>query len=94
MSTQKKRGKWSEDSMKMAVEKVMCGEMGIREAAHHFEVPKSTLSDRMKTLKGDLQVDISPQLGLFKKTFPDELESHLIDYLKDLDNKMIPMNKD
>lgn len=93
MATQKKRGKWSEDSMKIAIEKVMCGEMGIREAAYHFEVPKSTLSDRIKTLKGGLEVDMSPQLGYFKKTFPDELELHLIDYLIDLDNKMMPINK-
>lgn len=94
MAEQKKRGRWSEDSMKHAIEYIMNEKMGIREAASHFQVPKSTLSDKIKILKGGLTVDMHPQLGRFKRTFSIELESHLIDHLKDLDNKMMPMNKD
>lgn len=93
MGNKKKKGNWSEDAMKMAVEQVMSNKIGIREASFHFEVPKSTLSDRIKLLKDGRAVDLRPQLGRFKPTFSDELESHLVDHLKDLDNRMMPLNK-
>lgn len=93
MEKEKKRGLWSEDTMKSAIEHVLANKMGIREASIRFSVPKSTLCDRIKVLKVGGDVDMKPQIGHFKHTFSEELESKLVEHLIDLDNKMMPMNK-
>lgn len=93
MEKEKKRGLWSEDTMKSAIEHVLANKMGIREASIQFSVPKSTLCDRIKVLKVGGDVDMKPQIGHFKHTFSEELESKLVEHLIDLDNKMMPMNK-
>ena len=87
------KGKWGEEQMKMAVDNVLSGKLSIREAAGHFSVPKSTLADRVKDLKGGKSVTMTATMGRFKKTLSDDIEIELVNHLKDLDNRLLPVTK-
>lgn len=89
----KQKGKWDETSMKKAVDHVLSGKYSIREAAFHFSVPKSSLGDRVTTLRKGNAVKMTPTLGRFENTFNVDLENELVGHLKDLDNRFLPVNK-
>lgn len=82
----KQKGKWDETSMKKAVDHVLSGKYSIREAAFHFSVPKSSLGDRVTTLRKGNAVKMTPTLGRFENTFNVDLENELVGHLKDLNN--------
>jgi hypothetical protein len=67
-NAKKKRGQWTEDHMKLAIDKVRSKEMSAREAADTFLVPRSSLGDRLTKLKEGLV--------WFRRTFTDELEEN------------------
>lgn len=46
------RGGWDPESMKNAIEAVMCREMGYKKAADSFQVPQTTLERRVKLARG------------------------------------------
>lgn len=52
------RGKWEEGDMIFAVNNVRDKKMTIREASDRFSVPKSTLADRLKTLKDGKEIPL------------------------------------
>ncbi|KAJ4430391.1 hypothetical protein ANN_22607 [Periplaneta americana] len=47
------KGKWHPDSMKQAVENVLTGQLSILKAAEIYNIPRSTLIDRVSAVKGD-----------------------------------------
>ncbi|KAF2884933.1 hypothetical protein ILUMI_21210 [Ignelater luminosus] len=51
--------------------------MSAREAAEKFQVPRSTLGDRLKAIKTGETVDLALQMGRFKKTFTADMEKRL-----------------
>lgn len=87
------KGKWSENSMKEAVKRVLNQEMSLRNAAFHFSVPKSTLGDRIQQLRTGKEIILTAQMGRFTATFSKDLELQIVSYLRDLDSTMLPMNR-
>lgn len=57
------RGEWKDCNMKSAVEFVREKKMTIREAALYFDVPKSTLNDRLLKLKKGFQIELLVGMG-------------------------------
>lgn len=92
MST-KTKGIWKEEDMKKAVDGVLAGKFSFREASSFFTVPKSTLQDRVKHLKEGKCTQMAPSMGRFKNTFTDTIEDELVNHIKDLDNRMLPLTK-
>ncbi|KAK9686399.1 CENP-B N-terminal DNA-binding domain [Popillia japonica] len=93
MTKEKKKSICSEHSMKSAIEQVLENKMTIRQASFHISIPKNTLADRIKQVRGGGDVDMKPLMCHFKKTFSEELETKLVEHLIDLENKMMPMIK-
>jgi translation elongation factor P/translation initiation factor 5A len=60
LTAKKIRGQWTEDQMKLAIDKVGSKEMSVREEADTFSVPKSSLGDRLTKLKEGQMVKIIP----------------------------------
>ena len=87
------RGAWDLNSMKNAVNLVMNGAT-IREASERYEVPKSTLGERVKAIKNGKEIVMEPHMGKFKRTFTDEQEAELVDYMVELDRRLMPLNKE
>lgn len=87
------RGEWSEDDMKHAVSAVLENKMSERAASKRFNVPRSTLQRKIKALSDNQQTDMKPQLGYFKATFNDEYEAQLVEHMKDLDSRLMPLSK-
>lgn len=86
------RGSWNEQTMKNAVDFVLEGKMGVREAAHRFGVPKSSLHDRVTQLRKGEQIKLQPKLGRFEPTFID-IEEQLLQHVQELDNRLMPLTK-
>lgn len=63
------RGKWDGNKMKEAIVCVMEGKLTVRLAAERYDVPRSTLQDRVKALKSGQEVVFKPKLGRFDSTF-------------------------
>lgn len=87
------RGEWSEDDMKHAVAAVLENKMSERAASKRFNVPRSTLQRKIKALSDNKHTDMKPQLGYFKATFNDEYEAQLVEHMKDLDSRLMPLSK-
>lgn len=67
--------------------------MTIREASERFNVPKSTLFDKVKLLRQGKEAELKPVMGRFKKTFSEEYEQLLECHVKDLANRCVPLSK-
>lgn len=87
------RGEWSEEYMKHAVAAVLENKMSERAASQQYNVPRSTLQRKIKAISDNQQTDMKPQLGYFKATFNDEYEAQLVEYMKDLDSRLMPLSK-
>lgn len=87
------RGKWNEISMKEAVTVVMEKKLTIRLAAEKYDVPRSTLQDRVKALKNGQEVIFKPKLGRFESTFNENFSLQLYNHVKDLDNRLMPLTR-
>lgn len=79
--------------MKMAVSKALAGELTIRSAAERYGIPKSTLSDRVKGLKMQKEVTFEPKLGRYQPTFERKYEDILVEHVRDLSNRLMPLTK-
>lgn len=88
----KRRGKWTEESMKMAIDVVITQKMTARQAAESFSVPRSTLGDRLREIRLGNLVDLTPQMGRFKKTFDDEMENQLVKRKSEREKKKAKMS--
>lgn len=89
----RKKGKWSEEDMKTAINEVMSNRMSQRQASEAFCVPKTTLGDRLRAIQAGKTVNLTPQMGRYKTTFDESMEKQLIYYIKDLDNKLMPLSR-
>lgn len=91
--TKKKKGDWDPASMHKAVQKVLSNEISARRAAELYQVPRTTLNDRISAIKNSKEVSIKPVMGRFHKTFSSEHEEILAEHVKDLANRLMPLNK-
>lgn len=57
------RQKWSKESMEKAIGEVISGTMGYKKAANAYNVPQSTLEDRVKKKKGGLSLEEASRKG-------------------------------
>lgn len=89
----KKKGMWDTNNLKLAIHNVLNQKMTMREASERFNVPKSTLFDKVKLLKQGTEVEFKPVMGRFKKTFSEEYEQLLEFHVKDLANRCMPLSK-
>jgi Mn-dependent DtxR family transcriptional regulator len=92
-TAKKKRGQWTEDQVKLAIDKVRNKEMSVREAADTFSVLRSSLGDRLTKLKEGEMVKMTPDMGWFRRTFTDELEEKLVSRIKHLDSRLMPLTR-
>lgn len=93
MEETKKKGKWDQQSLKTAMDKILSKEMSLREASSRYNVPKSTLHDKITALNGGDEVTLQPKLGRFTKTFSPEYEQVLLGHIKDMSNRCLPLMK-
>lgn len=54
----RKRSSYYKKNMKIALEKIFCKQLSLRKASVLFNIPRSTLSDRMKKKKLLMEEDI------------------------------------
>lgn len=87
------RGEWSEMDMTRAVSSVLESRMTERAAASNYNVPRTSLQRRIKSVLGNEQTDMKPQLGYFKPTFEGNYEQILVEHLRDLDSRLMPLAK-
>lgn len=83
----KKKGTWDPDNMHTAVKMVLSKQMSSRQASDKYEVPRTTLDDRIRAIKNKKEVSIKPVMGRFHKTFSPEHEQVLAEHVKDLANR-------
>ncbi|XP_011872753.1 PREDICTED: uncharacterized protein LOC105564741 [Vollenhovia emeryi] len=67
--------------------------MSLREASKKYDIPKSTLHDKIRCLKSGEEISLQPKIGRFTKTFPPEYEEQLVNHVKDLSNRCLPLMK-
>lgn len=87
------RGKWDENKMKEAVKCVMEGKLSVRQAADRYDVPRSSLHDRLKVLKSGKEIAFHPKLGRFESTFSENFSMQLYEHVKELDNRLMPLTR-
>lgn len=89
----KGRGQWSEIDMKQAVSSVLENKMSERVAANHYNVPRTSLQRRIKSVLRAQQTEMKPQMGYFKATFDAHYEDMLVKHMRDLDSRLMPLAK-
>ena len=58
-----------------------------------YNISKSTLHNKALALKRGEQVTLQPKIGRFTNTFSPEYEQVLVDHVKDLANRCLPLMK-
>ncbi|KAF2882665.1 hypothetical protein ILUMI_23508 [Ignelater luminosus] len=61
------RASWSEENMKKAIQDVLDRTFSERAAADRYQVPRTSLQDRIKAIKQGHQITLKTKLGLFTK---------------------------
>lgn len=85
------RQRWSEESMAAAIQEMLNGTMGSKKASASYNVPQTTLEDRVKKAR---QNDLTPQLaakkglGRFKPIFTPAQEKELVAYILSLEERL------
>jgi transposase len=87
------RGSWRVEDMKKAMESVLVAKMSVREAADRFNLPKSSLQDRISKIRKGSEVHVPPKLGRFERTFTVEYEEELANHIKSLDDRLMPLTR-
>ena len=67
--------------------------MTIREAARHYNVPKSTLQRKTSKINNGVEVTMRAELGRFKPTFESKYEDELVRHIKDMDMRLMPFTR-
>jgi hypothetical protein len=75
----KKRKTWDKMKMANAIKAVRCKEMGLKTASRVFEVPRSTLKDKVNSKETDIEKLINTRLGR-KPVLPSNVEEELVSY--------------
>lgn len=79
--------------MKKAIQAVLDKKYSERAAADRYEVPRTSLQDRIKGIKQGYQVSLKPKLGRFEQTFKPEFERQLCEHVINLDNRLMPLTR-
>jgi transposase len=93
MAERKKKGQWVQQSLQTAIDKVLTKEMSLREASSRYNIPKSTLHRKTSSLNRGREVSLQPKMGRFTNTFSPEYEQVLVEHVKDLANRCMPLMK-
>ncbi|KAJ4446144.1 hypothetical protein ANN_12837 [Periplaneta americana] len=88
-----KKGCWTEENMKHAMNDVLMGKISIREAVRMYGVPKSSLHDRINKIKKGNEANVPPKLGRFELTFSETYEEELLAHIRQLDGMFMPLSK-
>ena len=87
------RGEWTNESMIRAVKLALEKNSSVRKISEACNVPRSTLQDKIYNIKQGLKVSMSSKLGGFECTFTDAYGKKLVDYMIDLDNRLMPLSR-
>ena len=87
------RGEWSEENTKRAIQDVLDSKMSETVAAERYEVPRTSLQDRVKAVKQGQQIILKPIQGRFQQTFTPEYERQLCRHVTELDNRLMPLTR-
>ena len=87
------RGKWDKRKMEEAIKSVVEQKLSIRQAAERYDVPKSSIHDRLKVLKSGREVTYYPKLGRFEVTFSEDVSKQLYEHIKQLDDRLMPLTR-
>jgi len=68
--------------------------MSEKAAAERYEVPRTSLQDRVKAVKQGQQIIFKKILGHFQQTFTPEYERQLCRHVIDLDNRLMPLTSE
>ena len=79
--------------MKRAIQDVLDRKMSERAAAERYEVPRTSLQDRVKAVTQGQQIILKPILGRFQQTFTPECERRLCQHVIELDNRLMPLTR-
>ncbi|KAJ8878463.1 hypothetical protein PR048_019041 [Dryococelus australis] len=79
---------WSEENMRETILTARGKEMGLSRASKMFDVPKSTLKDKVNSREEDVDKLVSTKLGR-KPTLGDEMEDALVKYCLEMEAKFI-----
>lgn len=71
----------------------MSKQISLREASIKYRIPKSTLHDKIVYLKAGKEIVLESKLGRFTRTFSSEYEEQLVNHVKDLANRCLPLMK-
>lgn len=84
------RQEWDPESMKKAIQAVFNGTMGYFKAAYTYQVPKSTLQDRVNKFRqnGDLDSSTRKGLGRFKPIFSTSQEQSLVKHVLIMERRL------
>lgn len=93
MEEKKKKGKWDQKSLQTAIDKILSKELSLGVASLRYNIPKSTLHDKVSALKRGEEVTLQPKIGRFTNTFSPEYEQVLVNHVKDLSNRCMPLAK-
>ena len=86
------RGEWTKKSIravKLALEK----NLSVRKMSEACNAPRNTLQDKIYNIKQGLEVIMSSKLRRFESTFTNAYEKKLVDYMIDLDNRLMPLSR-
>ncbi|GBP19771.1 Pogo transposable element with KRAB domain [Eumeta japonica] len=89
----KKKRSWDQKNLQKAMDKVLSKEMSLREASLRYDIPRSTLHDKTSLLNLGKEVSLTPKIGRFTKTFSPEYEETLVEHVKNLSNRCLPLMK-
>uniref|UniRef100_A0A8D8RXB4 HTH psq-type domain-containing protein n=1 Tax=Cacopsylla melanoneura TaxID=428564 RepID=A0A8D8RXB4_9HEMI len=85
------RQSWSGEDMGRAIEEVVSGTMGYLKAFQVYNVPHSTLQDRVRKAKSqNLTVEEAAKksLGRFKNVFSEEQESEIVEHVLTMEQRL------
>ena len=77
--------------MKRAIQVVLDRKISETEAAERYEVPRTSLQERVKSVKQGQKIILKPTLGRLHQTFSPEYEKQLCQHFIDLHNGLMPL---
>jgi len=89
----KKKALWDQDDLKTALNKIMSKKMSLREASLQYDIPRSTLHNKITCLKSGKEITLQPKLGRYTKTFSPEYEEQLVNHIKNLARRCMSLMK-
>jgi hypothetical protein len=64
-----------------------------REAASGFNLPKSSLQDRIYKIQNRSEVQVPPKLGRLEPTFTVEYEEELATHIRHFNDRLMPLTR-